>query len=227
MEYVEGQTLAELIAARPLTATEIVDIGLQVADALDAAHAKGITHRDIKPANLMLTPRGQVKVLDFGIAKTSRAKARPHAGVTDGSADGSGCRDRVGAVHEPRAGAGPRRGPSKRSLQPGRDAVRDGHGPPPFAGATATETMDRILHAEPTRSPASMTRSRRHWSGSRSSASRKTLERRYQSARELLADLRQLQQTDGDGPRIPVGEHRRHNLPAQLTSFVGPRARNR
>ena len=62
MEYVEGQTLAEKIVSGPLSAAAIVDIGLQVADALEAAHAKGITHRDIKPANLMLTPRGAARL---------------------------------------------------------------------------------------------------------------------------------------------------------------------
>src|SRR6185503_6136896 len=71
MEHVEGETLATRIAGRALAPTDIVDIGAQVADALDAAHAKGITHRDIKPANLMLTPHGRVKVLDFGVAKTA------------------------------------------------------------------------------------------------------------------------------------------------------------
>src|SRR6185503_5104121 len=59
MEYVEGHTLAEEIADGPLPAADAIEIGVQVADALDAAHAKGITHRDIKPANLMRTPRGQ------------------------------------------------------------------------------------------------------------------------------------------------------------------------
>ena len=102
MEYVEGQTLAEKIAGRPITTTEILDIGSQVADALDAAHAKGITHRDIKPANLMLTPRGQVKVLDFGIAKTARGEPFDRRWPIDhGCRDCCGAGDRVGAVHEP------------------------------------------------------------------------------------------------------------------------------
>ena len=76
MEYVEGQTLAAKISGRPLDVAEIVEIGIQIADALDEAHGKGITHRDIKPANMMLTPRGQVKVLDFGLAKIARPEGR-------------------------------------------------------------------------------------------------------------------------------------------------------
>ncbi len=72
MEYVEGETLAARISGRPLGAAEVMEIGIQVADALGEAHAKGVTHRDIKPANIMLTPRGQVKVLDFGLAKMTR-----------------------------------------------------------------------------------------------------------------------------------------------------------
>ena len=76
MEHVEGQTLATKNRGTGTGRREVIDIAVQVADALDAAHAKGITHRDIKPANLMLTPRGQVKVLDFGIAKMMRATKR-------------------------------------------------------------------------------------------------------------------------------------------------------
>ena len=71
MEHVEGETIAARIG-RPLTPSEVVDVAVQAADALDVAHAKGITHRDIKPANLMLTLRGHVKVLDFGVAKMAR-----------------------------------------------------------------------------------------------------------------------------------------------------------
>src|SRR5207253_650429 len=73
LEYVAGQTLATRIATGPLDIQEIVDLAIQLADALDEAHKQGITHRDIKSANIMLTSRGQVKVLDFGLAKMTRA----------------------------------------------------------------------------------------------------------------------------------------------------------
>src|SRR5262249_7858318 len=69
MEHVEGETIAARIADRLLSPPDVIDIAVQAADALDVAHAKGITHRDIKPANLMVTPRGHLKVLDFGVAK--------------------------------------------------------------------------------------------------------------------------------------------------------------
>src|SRR5204862_3156492 len=71
MEFVEGQGLDRRISGRPLSVAEILDIGIQIADALDQAHEKGITHRDIKASNIMITPRGQVKVLDFGLAKVT------------------------------------------------------------------------------------------------------------------------------------------------------------
>src|SRR5262249_16287158 len=74
MEYVEGETLEAKMNGQALDYVEAVEIASQVADALDEAHAKGIIHRDIKPANLMLTRRGQVKALDFGLAKIALDK---------------------------------------------------------------------------------------------------------------------------------------------------------
>src|SRR6516164_526781 len=82
MELIEGRSLKHCIGRTPMSVNAVLELGVQIADALDAAHAKGIVHRDIKAANIFVTERGQAKVMDFGLAKTLKAEAPAVADVT-------------------------------------------------------------------------------------------------------------------------------------------------
>ncbi len=173
-----------------MTPPEVVDIAVQAADALDLAHAKGITHRDIKPANLMLTHRGNVKVLDFGVAKLARHD--------EGSLNGEWTVEPVTAVGSV-VGSAPYMSPEQ-IVGGDADSRSDvfslgvviyemATGQLPFSGSTRAEMKDRILHA----APETMMRLNPDIPPELERITLKCLDKRrdgrYQSARELLTDL--------------------------------------
>jgi eukaryotic-like serine/threonine-protein kinase len=208
MEFVDGPRLDQEIAAGPLPADRIVEIGSAMADALDAAHAKGIVHRDIKPANVMFTARGQVKVLDFGLARIDRAAApdvtvsSSQAGLILGTVQYMSPEQALGRAVDARTDL----------FSLGVVLYEMTTGRLPFTGLSTTETIERIAHAQPDavsrfnyEAPAELER-----------IIRKLLEkdaaRRYQTARELLVDLRNLRRDSDEMLRstpVPAAARRR------------------
>lgn len=190
MEFVEGEPLSGRIARGPLGQTDILDLGRQLFDALDAAHARSIVHRDLKPANVIVTPRGHVKVLDFGLAKIAAA---PEAwGRTTRSVTEPGLI--MGTVHymSPEQALGRPVDPRSDLFSAGIILYELATGRLPFAGVSATETLDRIVNHQ----PESISRLNYGVSPELERMIRKALEkepaRRYQTARDVLVDFENL-----------------------------------
>lgn len=210
MEYVEGETLASRIAKGPLPLKEAVDVAQQVADALDEAHTQSIIHRDIKSANLILTRRGLVKVLDFGLARfEDRHEARVRdvtamqitsPGLVMGTVAYMAPEQLLGGVIDHRVDL----------FALGVVVYEMVAGRLPFAGDTITEVSDRILHSE----PEALARFNYSTPEELESIVRKALQKnaafRYQSAREMYIDLHHLARrldavdTTSQLPRTPT-----------------------
>ncbi|MBI1789353.1 MAG: protein kinase, partial [Acidobacteria bacterium] len=202
MEYVEGKTLRGYKG----DVAGVVSLAIQIAGALDAAQSKGITHRDIKPANIMLAAQDRVKVLDFGLAKIAPAAAASEPETQSLTTPGLV----MGTVQymSPEQALGRDADPRSDIFSLGVVLYELLTGQLPFAGATATETIHHIA----SRPPDPLARFNREATPELERIIRKCLEkdreRRYQSARELAIDLRNLQRDSTAATAAPVARGR-------------------